>query len=163
MARDIGIHGNLFGGLLMAWIDEAAASYATEYFYTPNLVKVHVGELTFKKQLKAGNHLRIYAEVDRLGSTSITLNVEVRKYSLYNADETVVCTTTITFVRIDDDGSPTPIGAKVRKNHEQKINAPVTQRINLHHKPVTEATRKISVRKLKGEGKVADWFRWSRA
>ena len=33
MAKDIGIHGNLFGGILMAWIDEAAAAYATEYCY----------------------------------------------------------------------------------------------------------------------------------
>jgi acyl-CoA thioesterase YciA len=38
MAKDIGIHGNLFGGTLMAWLDEAAAAYATEYCYTPNMV-----------------------------------------------------------------------------------------------------------------------------
>ncbi len=31
MAKDIGIHGNLFGGILMAWIDEVVAAYATEY------------------------------------------------------------------------------------------------------------------------------------
>ena len=30
MGKDIGIHGNMFGGILMAWIDEAAASFATE-------------------------------------------------------------------------------------------------------------------------------------
>jgi hypothetical protein len=48
-ARDIGIHGNLFGGTLMAWIDEAAAAFATEYCYTPNMVTVRVGELLFKK------------------------------------------------------------------------------------------------------------------
>ena len=38
MGKDIGIHGNMFGGILMAWIDEAAAAYATEYCYTPNMV-----------------------------------------------------------------------------------------------------------------------------
>jgi acyl-CoA thioesterase YciA len=117
MSKDIGIHGNLFGGILMAWIDEAAASYATEYCYTPNLVTLRVGELLFKKPVKSGNHLRIYGEVSHLGTTSITLGIEVRKYSLYSGEESVVCTTSITFVRIDDDGTPTPIGETVRKNH----------------------------------------------
>ncbi len=118
MSKDIGIHGNLFGGTLMAWIDEAAASFATEYCFTPNLVTLRVGELIFKKPVKAGNHLRIYGAVKKLGNTSITLEVDVNKYNLYSGEETTVCTTSITFVRIDDDGTPTPIGETVRRNHE---------------------------------------------
>lgn len=121
MARDIGIHGNLFGGTLMSWIDEAAAAHATEYCYTPNMVTVKVGELNFRKPLKAGQHVRIYGEVSRLGTTSITLNIEARKYSLYSGDETIVCTTSITFVRIDDDGSPTAIGESIRKKHIEPV------------------------------------------
>lgn len=120
MAKDIGIHGNLFGGILMSWIDEAAAAFATEYCYTPNMVTLRVGELLFRKPVKTGNHIRIYGEVVKLGTTSITLNIEVRKYSLYSAEETLVCSTNTTFVRIDDDGSPTPIGETVRKNHRHK-------------------------------------------
>src|SRR6185436_4842724 len=87
MAKDIGIHGNLFGGLLMAWIDEAAAAYATEYCHTPNMVTVHVDAFTFKKPLKAGQHLRIYAGVVELGNTSITLKLEAYKYNLYSGEE----------------------------------------------------------------------------
>jgi acyl-CoA thioesterase YciA len=34
MGKDIGIHGNVFGGFMMSWIDEAAAAYATEYCAT---------------------------------------------------------------------------------------------------------------------------------
>jgi acyl-CoA thioesterase YciA len=60
MSKDIGIHGNLFGGILMSWIDEAAAAFATEYCHTPNMVTLRVGELLFKKPVKTGNHLRIY-------------------------------------------------------------------------------------------------------
>lgn len=82
MSKDIGIHGNLFGGTLMAWLDEAAAAYATEYCFTPNMVTVRVGELNFKKPLKSGQHLRIYGDVEKLGNTSITLRLEARKYSL---------------------------------------------------------------------------------
>jgi len=123
MTKDIGIHGNLFGGTLMSWIDEAAAAYATEYCYTPNMVTVHVGELIFKKPLKAGQHLRIYGEVVKLGSSSVTMNIEARKYNVYSGNETIVCTTTITFVRIDDDGTPTPIGESVVRKHAERIIA----------------------------------------
>ncbi len=121
MSKDIGIHGNLFGGTMMAWIDEAAAAYATEYCFTPNLVTIKVGELHFKKPLKAGNHIRIYGEVISLGKTSITLKVEAHKYNLYSGEETVACSTNITFVRIDDDGSPTAIGETVRRKHEESL------------------------------------------
>lgn len=121
MAKDIGIHGNLFGGILMAWLDEAAAAYATEYCYTPNMVTVRVGELIFNKPLKAGQHIRIYGEVERLGNTSITLRLEAKKYSLYSGEETLVCSTSITFVRIDDDGTPTPIGESVKRKHEENL------------------------------------------
>jgi acyl-CoA thioesterase YciA len=123
MAKDIGIHGNLFGGMLMAWIDEAAAAFATEYCFTPNMVTVRVGELIFKKPVKVGQHLRIYADVLELRNTSITLQLEAKKYSLYSGEETLVCSTNTTFVRIDDDGSPTPIGESVKKKHQEKVLA----------------------------------------
>lgn len=118
MGKDIGIHGNVFGGILMSWIDEAAAAFATEYCSTPNMVTLRVGELIFKKPLKSGNHIRVYGEVDNLGHTSITLKIEARKFNLYSGEETVVCTTTITFVRIDEDGMPTPIGETIRRRHQ---------------------------------------------
>ena len=120
MAKDIGIHGNLFGGTLMAWLDEAAAAYATEYCCTPNMVTIRVGELIFKKPLKAGQHIRIYAMVSELGNTSITLSMEAYRFSLYSGEETLACSTNMTFVRIDDDGSPSPIGESVKRKHEEK-------------------------------------------
>lgn len=119
MGKDIGIHGNVFGGFMMSWIDEAAAAFATEYCCTPNMVTLKVGEMHFKKPLKAGNHIRLYGEVVHLGNTSIKLNLEARKFNLYSGEETPVVTTSITFVRIDDDGQPTPIGESVRRKHEE--------------------------------------------
>jgi len=121
MTKDLGIHGNVFGGILMAWIDEAAAAYATEYCHTPNMVTLRMGEMLFKKPLKMGNHIRLYGDVANLGNTSITLNIEARRYNVYSGEETVVCTTSITFVRIDDDGNPTPIGESVKKKHMEQL------------------------------------------
>ncbi|MCK9481273.1 MAG: acyl-CoA thioesterase [Bacteroidia bacterium] len=120
MGRDIGVHGNLFGGRLIGWIDEAAAALACEYCYTPNMVTVRVGELIFKKPLKSGQHVHIYGNVKELGNTSITLNIEARRFSLYSGEEIVACTTSITFVRIDDDGSPIPIGQTAKNKFKQE-------------------------------------------
>ncbi len=117
MGRDIGIHGNVFGGILMAWIDEAAGAFATEFCHTPNMVTLRIGEMLFKKPLKAGNHVRIYGEVAHLGRTSITIALEARRYNLYTAEETVVCTTSATFVHIDEEGAPTPIYDFVRQKY----------------------------------------------
>lgn len=117
MTKDIGVHGNLFGGILMSWVDEAAGSFATEFCRTPQMVTLKVGELLFKKPLKVSNHVRIYGEVERLGKTSLTMNVEARKLNLYNGEETVVCTTSITYVRIDDDGSAIPISESVKREY----------------------------------------------
>lgn len=125
MGKDIGVHGNVFGGILMSWIDEAAAAFATEYCCTPNMVTLKVGELLFKRPLKVGNHIRLYGDVAHLGKTSIILNIEARKYNVYSGEETVVCITSITFVRIDEDGYPTPIGETVRNKYNAGLETPV--------------------------------------
>jgi len=49
------------------------------------------------------------------------LKLEARKYSLYSGEETLVCSTSTTFVRIDDDGTPTPIGDSVRQKHQVNL------------------------------------------
>ena len=40
MKKDLGIHNNLFGGFLLAWLDEAGASYATNICETPLMVTI---------------------------------------------------------------------------------------------------------------------------
>ncbi|HRP53658.1 MAG TPA: hotdog domain-containing protein [Fluviicola sp.] len=68
----------------------------------------------FKKPLKVGNHVRLYGEVERLGDTSITMNIEARRLNVYSGEEVVVCTTSITYVRIDDEGNPISISKSVK-------------------------------------------------
>lgn len=121
MAKDIGVHGNLFGGILMAWLDEAAASLATEFCKTPNMVTVKIGELAFKKPLKAGHHLRIYGKINHIGNSSIEIYLEAKRYNLYSQEEVVVCDTTSTFVRVDDDGNPIPIDNSIKEQFIKNI------------------------------------------
>lgn len=117
MGKDLGIHGNLFGGNMLAWLDEAAASYAAEICHSPNMVTLKIEEVLFKKPVKIGFQIRIYAEVVTVGNTSITLKVEARKYNVYSAEEQLVCFTKMTFVRIDEAGDPVPIPELVKKRY----------------------------------------------
>ncbi|NBO22425.1 acyl-CoA thioesterase [bacterium] len=119
MAKDIGVHGNLFGGNMMAFVDESAAAYVCQICNTPRMVTVKVSEFEFKRPVKVGNILKFYGEVIRFGTTSITVSIVVKKYSVYTQDEEVVTSTNMTFVRIDDEGSPIPISERVKNIYFQ--------------------------------------------
>ena len=110
-ASEIGIHSNMFGGNILAIIDEAAASYSAQICDTPRIVTVKIDELVFKQPVKVGNILKIYGEVKRFGTTSITLYSEVRKHTH----------TQMTFVRIDDEGNPLAISERVKLRYADRI------------------------------------------
>ena len=115
MTKDLGVHGNLFGGKMLAALDEAVASFATLYCRTPNMVTLKIDEVMFREPVKVNNQVRIYCEVVDVGTTSIRIKAEARIVSYYTEQERVVCSTVFTFVRIDEDGHPVPIAEHVRK------------------------------------------------
>lgn len=116
---DLGFHGNLFGGKLLAWVDAAAAAYAAQVCDTPRMVTVAIDECVFERPAKEGHLLKIYGEVESVGNTSITLHVEARSHSVYSGKQNVILSTYIKFVRIDEQGDPVPISERA-KNKIQK-------------------------------------------
>jgi acyl-CoA thioesterase YciA len=120
---DLGFHGNLFGGKLMAWIDAAAAAYAMEICHNRRMVTICIDKCVFKKSAKEGSLLKIYGDVDKIGTTSITLYLEARSFNVYTHDEDIILSTNITFVRIDEDGNSIPISDKVRNELTEKLNS----------------------------------------
>ena len=106
MTSDIGVNDNLFGGRLMAWIDTAAAVFAKQKIRSFAVVTKKVSELIFIKPAKVNNLLKIYGEVAHIGNTSITVNIEARRLDVVVGIEEVMCTTTIVFVNIDEEGKP---------------------------------------------------------
>lgn len=115
---DLGFHGNLFGGKLLAWIDAAAAGFASEYCDTPRMVTKVIDKCVFNKPAKEGQLLKIYGEVNSIGTTSIDLRLEARSHNVYNGKQNVVLATNIKFVRIDEMGDAIPISQRTH----QKFN-----------------------------------------
>ena len=112
---DLGFHKNLFGGKLLAWIDAAGAAYAAQICDSPRLVTVAIDKCVFKKPAKEGQLLKIYGDVEKIGTTSITLKLEARSHNVYNGRQTVILSTNIAFVRVDEQGDAIPISDRVRK------------------------------------------------
>ena len=111
---DLGFHSNLFGGKLLAWLDAAGAAYAMEVSDTPRMVTVKIDECIFKKPAKEGQLIKIYGKVAEVGNTSLTLYLEARAHSVYSGSQSVILTTNIKFVRIDENGDPIPISERVK-------------------------------------------------
>ena len=101
---DCGYHGNLFGGMMLAWLDEAAVAYACQICDTARMVTVSLDKVEFLKPVRPGQIIKIYGNLLTIGNTSATVELEARRHSPYNGQQKVVCTTTMTFVRIDGNG-----------------------------------------------------------
>ncbi len=117
---DLGFHGNLFGGKLLAWIDASAAGYAMQLCDTPRMVTVSIDKCNFEKPARESQLLKIYGKPSDIGHTSVTLYMEARAHNVYTGKQVLVLKTQIKFVHIDEEGNPIPIEEK-GKNRINRI------------------------------------------
>jgi acyl-CoA thioesterase YciA len=117
--QNVGFHGNLFGGVMLSWLDEAGAAFAAEKCGTPRMVTVRLSEVIFQRPVRPGQIIKIYGEVVKFGNTSIVIKLEARRHSPYNGSQKVVCSTEMTFVRIDGDGEPVPINELIKNRFKE--------------------------------------------
>ncbi|MDE2299211.1 MAG: acyl-CoA thioesterase [Burkholderiales bacterium] len=109
MPADANGNGDIFGGWIMAQVDLAGAVLPAR-IAKGRIATVAVNEFVFKQPVSIGDLLSFYAKVERIGRTSITVNVEV--YAERNpADLHVVKVTeaNLTYVAIDLEGKPRQI------------------------------------------------------
>lgn len=117
MTLDLGVNGNLFGGNMMAFLDESGAAFVYQVCETTNIVTKKIEEVIFQNPVKVGNLIKIYGSVNSIGNTSITINLEARKYNVQTSQEKIVCSTKMVFVQIDDEGGSVPISEIIKKKY----------------------------------------------
>lgn len=115
---DIGINNNLFGGTMLAWLDEAGGTMAAEVACSKNMITLKIDEVLFKQPVKVNDHIRIYGKVAGIGKSSISLEIEARRFKFCDGGEETVCSTRMLFVNIDDDGKSSPIDSHIRKKYK---------------------------------------------
>lgn len=114
MTKDIGVHGNLFGGKMLAWLDEAGAAFSCQVADSTNMVTKRISEVNFQKPVKTGRIVKIYGKVIGIGNTSVSIALEARSHNPYSGKQKVVCQTQMIFVQIDEDGESLPLSKKVK-------------------------------------------------
>ncbi|MEX2602266.1 MAG: hotdog domain-containing protein [Balneolaceae bacterium] len=111
--QDMNAHGTLFGGQVLAWIDEEAAIYAACQLGKGNLVTKFMTEIDFVSSAQLGDIIEIGMETVRFGRTSITVKCVVRhKFSL----NVIIKIDEIVFVNLDENGRPAPHGVETPVN-----------------------------------------------
>ncbi|HSG75045.1 MAG TPA: acyl-CoA thioesterase [Burkholderiales bacterium] len=109
MPADANHNGDIFGGWIMAQVDVAGGTVAGRVA-RGRVATVSVNSFVFKQPVQIGDILSLYADVVRIGNTSITVNVEVFA-ERGRAESRVVKVTeaTLTYVAIDGKGAPRPV------------------------------------------------------
>jgi acyl-CoA thioesterase YciA len=109
MPSDANYAGDIFGGWLMGQTD-IAGSIPALHRARGRVVTVAVNSFVFKQPVLVGDVVSFYAEIVRIGRTSITVDVAV--YSQRDpAMPTCVKVTeaTLTYVAVGDDSRPRPV------------------------------------------------------
>ena len=109
MPADCNANGDIFGGWVMAQVDLAGSVLPARHV-RGRMATVAVNQFVFKQPVKVGDILSFYAEVTRIGHTSITVQVEVyaERY-LAQGQFVKVTEASLTYVAIDEQGRPRAI------------------------------------------------------
>lgn len=110
---DIGVNDYLFGGNLLAALDEAGAIYAYKMSKNTKMVTLKVGETIFKKPVKVKDIVAIFGKVIKVGSSSMTIKLAATSRNVSTGDKTLVCDLEMVFVRIDENGKPVSLPKEV--------------------------------------------------
>jgi acyl-CoA hydrolase len=106
---DVNWGGNVHGGIVMRWIDEAAHILATQWTHSPDNVAVFVGGVRFYRPLHIGHLVEVEARLLLTGARSMHISVHVRSGdpATGHLEETTHCL--IVFVARDGTGHATAV------------------------------------------------------
>lgn len=101
--EDLNPNGTLFGGRLLAWLDEELALYTIIQLENSRIVTKYMSEINFRSSARQGDIIEIGIDVVKFGNTSLTLKCEARNMM---TRETIISIDSITMVNLDNDGKP---------------------------------------------------------
>ncbi|KQQ40963.1 acyl-CoA thioesterase [Methylobacterium sp. Leaf125] len=108
MPADTNANGDIFGGWVMSQMDQAGGIAAVERSQG-RAVTVAVNAMTFIRPVRVGDVLCVYTRIDRVGRSSMKIEVEAWARRFRTQFREQVTEATFTFVAIDDEGRPRTI------------------------------------------------------
>jgi len=116
---DISIYGNVHGGAVMKWIDEAGYVCAAGWSGYP-CATVYVGGIRFHKSIHIGNIVEVHAKLIYTGRTSMHIAVNVRSGDPKTRQFIPTTQCVIVFVALDEKGIPLEVPEWVPQADDDK-------------------------------------------
>ncbi len=109
MPKDTNVHGTIFGGIILSYLDLAGAVEA-RWQGCERVVSVAMCEVVFLKPVFVGDLVSFYTLTEKIGRTSIHVKVRVTAQRFEDPDEFVDVTEAgIVYVNVDQNRNPLPI------------------------------------------------------
>jgi acyl-CoA thioesterase YciA len=110
MPSDTNPAGDIFGGWVLAQMDIAGGIVAGQRA-RGRVATVALDGMTFHRPVQVGDVVSCYAEIVRIGRTSLTIQVETFVQRGRSGDELRVTEGRFTLVALDEAGRPRPVPA----------------------------------------------------
>jgi len=107
LPRDTNQYGTIFGGVILSLIDQAGFVEARRHG-AHRWVTASMDAVSFKAPVRLGDIVTLYTWVRRLGTTSVTICVEVEAERYVGEEVVPVTSATLTMVAVDSTGAPIP-------------------------------------------------------
>ncbi|VXC88028.1 acyl-CoA thioesterase [Sphingomonas sp. 8AM] len=105
MPADCNAYGDIFGGWLMSLMDSAAGLTAARRA-RGRAVTIAMDGMQFHAPVHVGDEVSVYARIERVGRTSIAIQVESWARDRHGEESRKVTEARFTFVAIDEDRRP---------------------------------------------------------
>jgi len=102
---DMNGNGDIFGGWVLSQMDVAGGALAARVA-KGRVATVAITAMTFVEPIKVGDMVSIYGEVQKIGRTSITIDLETVVQRRTGTTDIRVTHGTFVFVAIDEEGKP---------------------------------------------------------
>jgi acyl-CoA hydrolase len=113
------VRGDLFGGELMALVDQAAAVAAIRHAGGP-AVTASIDRVDFRERIPVGALVTVEASVDYVGNSSMDISVDVYAERVSTGERRHTHTAHVVFVAIDENGNPTRVPRLVPETPEER-------------------------------------------
>ena len=119
LPNDANIHGTLFGGKLMQYVDVAGAMAGARHARGA-VVTASIDSMTFLHPVKIGHLVVLKSSVNRVFRTSMEAGVKVWAEDVPTGETWHISSAYLTFVAVDKDGNRLPLPAVIPETEEEK-------------------------------------------
>ncbi len=112
--------GNVFGGMILKYVDLIAGLVAKRHAGHANIVTASIDSMTFSKPVYIGNALILKARINYVKRSSMEVEVNIEAEDLNKAQKVLTGTAYVTLVALDDKGKPTKVPKLILQNKEEE-------------------------------------------